>query len=160
MHSFRLCKSFTVSACAAAVLLAFASSEAFARVRLENICTVYRIDSPVDFIAQVLEISMEDPQTQARVVINAKTQTVIVTGEVQISPVLVSAKGLSVQVGGGDTPTDSFRVLIDKESRQSTTQLRELVEALNQLQVPTSDVIEILREIHRSGKLHAVFDDH
>ena len=36
-------------------------------------------DSPVEFIAQVLEVGIDNPHTQARVIVNEKTQTIIVT---------------------------------------------------------------------------------
>ena len=43
------------------------------------------------------------------------------------------------------------------QNRQAAPQyLDELVKALNQLKVPDEDVIEIIKDLHRSGKLHAV----
>ena len=33
--------------------------------------------------------------------------------------------------------------------------LKQLIDALNQLKVPTTDVIDILKDLHRAGKLHA-----
>ena len=53
----------------------------------------YRKD-PMRFIAQVLDVQIDNPHTQARVVVNAKAGTVIVTGEVEISPVAISHKKL------------------------------------------------------------------
>ena len=47
-----------------------------------------------------------------------------------------------------------------QQGQQSTQRLQQLVEALNQLRVPTEDVISIIRELHRSGKLHAQYDEH
>src|SRR5690606_16710045 len=43
-------------------------------------------ESPVEFIAQVLEVGIDNPHTEARVVVNQKTGVVVVTGEVEISP--------------------------------------------------------------------------
>jgi flagellar P-ring protein precursor FlgI len=122
-------------------------------------------DAPVEFIAQVLEVGIDNPHTEARVVVNAKTGTVVVTGEVEISPVVVSHKNLTVEVGNGggtgDAPREPFVPVVDDRGlKSSSQQLQQLVEALNQLRVPTDDVIQILRELHRSGKLHASFDDH
>lgn len=113
-------------------------------------------ESPVDFVAQVLDVGIEIPNTQARVVINAKTGTVIVTGEVELSPVIITQKGFSIEVGpndlGGSGP---FIGLIEGQGRQSPQQLKDLVDALNQLRVPAADIISIIRELHQSGKLHA-----
>jgi flagellar P-ring protein precursor FlgI len=50
-----------------------------------------------------------------------------------------------------------FVPLLDRDASQSPQRLDDLVKALNQLRVPTSDIIQILRELHRSGKLHAVY---
>ncbi|MEX0702170.1 MAG: flagellar basal body P-ring protein FlgI [Planctomycetales bacterium] len=121
-------------------------------------------DAAVEFIAQVLEVGIDNPHTAARVVVNEKTGVVVVTGEVEISPVVVSHKNLTVEIGdGGDgevVPAAAWAPLGGQFNPSSTRQLKELVTALEQLRVPTSDIIAILRELHRSGKLHATFDDH
>jgi flagellar P-ring protein precursor FlgI len=126
-------------------------------------------DSPVEFIAQVLDVGIDNPHTQARVVVNARTGTVVVTGEVEISPGLVSHRSLSIDVGGQDAggggggddgaASGRFVKLSEKQPGQSQ-QLDQLVAALNQLRVPTYDIVEIIRELHRSGKLHAVYEEH
>jgi flagellar P-ring protein precursor FlgI len=124
-------------------------------------------DDPLPFIAQVLDVGIDNPHTQARVVVNAKAGTVIVTGEVEISPVVISQKNLSVSIGTpeeaqslADIPAESlpgvgFVALADVQARQTPQKLKALVDALNQLKVPSADVIEILKDLHRSGKLHA-----
>ncbi|HID21431.1 MAG TPA: flagellar basal body P-ring protein FlgI, partial [Planctomycetaceae bacterium] len=118
-------------------------------------------DSPVDFVAQVLDVGIENPHTQARVVVNSRSQVVIVTGEVEISPVVISHKNLTIEVGPQAAATPGgFVVLNQDDGRQPSQQLKQLVNALNQLRVPTSDIISIIRELHRSGKLHAVYDEH
>lgn len=122
----------------------------------------YRSD-PMRFIAQVLDVGIDNPHTQARVVVNAKAGTVIVTGEVEISPVAVSHKNLTLTIGSPDdqaepaepVPGVGFVPVVDQQSRQSPQRLKQLIDALNQLKVPTTDVIDILKELHRSGKLHA-----
>ena len=126
----------------------------------------YRAD-PMRFIAQVLDVGIENPHTQARVVVNAKAGTVIVTGEVEISPVAISHKNLTLTVGTPEeqaaaglpppepVPGVGFVPLMDQQTRQSPQRLKQLIDALNQLKVPTVDVIDILKDLHRSGKLHA-----
>ncbi len=121
-------------------------------------------DSPVEFVAHVLEVGIDNPHTEARVVVNSKLGTVIVTGEVEISPVIISQKNLTVEVGAGDFGggdiNSPFVPLVDNQNGQATQQLKSLVEALNELRVPAEDKINIIRELHRTGKLHAQFDDH
>ncbi len=120
-------------------------------------------DSTVDFIALVLDIAIDVPTTQARVILNATTGTVIVTGEVEISPVIISHTNFSVEVGNdplGQTSGSFVGLVEGGQSRQSPQQLKQLVEALNQLRVPASDIISIIRELHNSGKLHAELIEH
>ena len=121
-------------------------------------------DVPVDFVSQLLEVGIDNPHTQARIVVNPRTGSVVVTGEVEISPVVISHKNLTIRVGssfpgGGPSASESF-VLLTQQGRQPTQQLHQLVESLNQLQVPNKDVIEIIRELYRSGKLHASYEEH
>lgn len=119
------------------------------------------INDPVRFLSFLLGVGIDNPHTEARVVVNVKSQTIVVTGEVEISPVVISHKNLSVQVGVpqpfDELPESRFVPIVDRDVSQSPQRLDDLVKALNQLRVPTSDIIQILREIHRSGKLHAVY---
>ena len=123
-------------------------------------------ESPVEFIAQVLEIGIDNPHTEARVVVNARTGTVIVTGEVEITPVIIAHRSLTVQIGrpadgadAGEVQTGRFVAVTDQDLKQAPSQLNQLVEALNQLRVPSNDIVEIIRELHRSGKLHAAYEE-
>lgn len=118
-------------------------------------------DSPVEFVAQVLEVGIDNPVAQAKVVVNNKTGVVIVTGEVEISPVVITHKNLVVEVGdAGAPPPPAPFVSVDQQERQGSQQLKQLVDALNQLKVEPKDVISIIRELHRSGRLHAAYEEH
>lgn len=121
-------------------------------------------DDPVTFLALLLAVGIDNPHTEARVVVNTRTGTVVVTGEVELSPVVISHKNLTVQVGNepaaGGPAASQFVSLTDPEGTGAPQHLQDLMDALNQLRVPTSDVIDILRELHRSGKLHAVYEEH
>lgn len=116
-------------------------------------------DSPVEFVAAVLEVSVDNPNTQSRVVVNNKTGLVLIDGEVELSPVVITHKNLIVQVGNDAAQPAEFVGLVDQTQIQNSQQLSELLEALNQLKVPPEDVIGIIRELHRSGKLHAEYDE-
>ena len=63
---------------------------------------LYR-DDPVAFLAWLLKVDVMSPQTEARVSINTKSKTVIIHGDVQISPVVISQKNLKVEVAGTGT---------------------------------------------------------
>jgi len=122
-----------------------------------RIPAAYR-DNPVRFAAILLALSLDRPESRPRVVVNARTGTIVVTGEVELSPVAISHKTLTVDVGapGGGAPVNGFSSLGEPE-QAPRPQLESLLKALNQLRVPTADVIHILRELHASGKLHAEF---
>ena len=117
-------------------------------------------DDPVRFAALLLAVPLDRSLSRPRVVVNARTGTIVVTGEVEISPVAISHKTLTVDVGlpppGAETGGGGFRPLGD-DAPAPRPQLESLLKALNQLRVPTEDVIDILRELHNSGKLHAEF---
>ncbi|MCC7205403.1 MAG: flagellar basal body P-ring protein FlgI [Phycisphaeraceae bacterium] len=119
---------------------------------------------PAAFISRILQgyLDLSAVNTGARVLINPKTQTIIVGADVQISPVIISHKGLTITTitpqaapteQNPDVTTSGF-VPIDPENRGGT-KLRELLDALEQLKVPASERIEIVRELKRIGKLHA-----
>ncbi len=117
-------------------------------------------DQPVEFIAQVLEVGIETPHTQARVVLNTNSKTVIVTGEVEISPVMISHKSFSIEVGAGEPEGPGpFIALAEGQNRQNPVQLQQLQASLNKLRVPPEDIIAIIRELHATGKLHAELID-
>ncbi|MEX0726159.1 MAG: flagellar basal body P-ring protein FlgI [Planctomycetaceae bacterium] len=118
--------------------------------------------APVDFVAEILKIGIDNPQPEARVIVNAKTGVVTVTGDVEISPIVISHKNLMIEIGGAAPPRgSSFAEIpkIDPQNRETPQQFRDLVAALKQLQVPPADVIEIIRLIHASGRLHAVYEE-
>src|SRR5690606_13740689 len=58
----------------------------------------YERDNPAAFISQILQTYIDPSQvaTGARVVINERTGTIIVSGDVQISPVIISHQGLTI----------------------------------------------------------------
>ncbi len=120
--------------------------------------------NPSAFIAQLLEIQLDPTlvRTEARVVINQRTKTIVMTGNVQMSPVVISHPNLTITTMTPpveytqDNPkvdTNDF-VGIDP-TRRGGVRLADLLAAFNQLKVPPADRIEIVKEIHRSGKLHA-----
>lgn len=119
---------------------------------------------PAAFISQIL-MSYVDPSqigTGARVVINERTGTIVVGGDVQISPVVISHPALTITTVTPTAPPtlDQPRVEernfigIDPDGRGGA-KLADLIAAFNQLKVEAKDRIAILREIERSGKLHA-----
>jgi flagellar P-ring protein FlgI len=96
-----------------------------------------------------LEIQMEEPQAESRVVINARAGTIVISGDVQIGDVIVSHKNVVVDA----TAAPTFAAIDVDQS--GAPKLQTLVDQLNSLKVPTADMIEIIKGIERNGKLHA-----
>lgn len=117
--------------------------------------------SPAGFIARLEGIELLLPQAEARVKINRRTGTIIVTGEVEISPVAISHKGLTINTttqpaaaSPAGTGGEEGFVGIDP-GRRGGTKMADLIDALNQLKVPVDDRITIIEELYKTGKLHA-----
>ena len=53
-------------------------------------------DHPDSFIGRIQQLPVQMIATKARVTINQKTGTIIMTGDVEISPVVISHNGLSI----------------------------------------------------------------
>jgi flagellar P-ring protein FlgI len=103
---------------------------------------------PVAFASDLLELRIEDPQTESRVVINPRAGTIVISGDVEIGDVIVSHKNVVVEAA----PAPAFAAIDVDES--SKPKLTTLVDQLNSLKVPTADMIEIICGIERNGKLH------
>lgn len=105
-------------------------------------------NDPVDLVAFVLDIPVNEPEPEARVTINARAGTIVISGDVEIGDVIVTHKNVSIDtiVSPGFSPIDS--------DGSNKAKLDHLVSQLNALRVPTTDVIDIIRGIERSGKLH------
>ncbi len=117
---------------------------------------------PASWIRDVERTPILMESGEARVTINRRAGTIVVTGDTRISPVVISQLGLTVTVvnpqAEGKVPIPAtmqqeFVALDNEQTRQAN--VRDLLEALNRLKVPFKDRVSILEEIHRAGKLHA-----
>jgi len=127
--------------------------------RIEVIVPNLYRDAPVSFLAWILEVDVMNPQTEARVSINTKTKTVIIHGDVQISPVVISHKNLKVEVAGTTGEPAPFAA-ISSQGQEKPQQLEELLNGLQALKVTNEDVISIVRELYHSGNLHGIYEEH
>ncbi len=135
----------------------------------------YEQQNPAAYISQILQTYIDPSQvsTEARVVINERTGTIVISGNVQISPVIISHKGLTIttvtppagqnanaqaaapaQGQGAGADNQQRFITVDPEKRGGA-KLADLLNAFNQLKVEAKDRIEILKLMHESGKLHA-----
>lgn len=120
----------------------------------------FQRNDPASWIRDIQELSTLMPPNEARVVINRESGTIVVSGDARISPVAVSQRGLTVNVLEPPSETPEPR-LISKQfvgvstDESASTNVADLLTALNQLNVPVEDRIAILTQIQRAGKLHA-----
>jgi flagellar P-ring protein precursor FlgI len=75
----------------------------------------------------------------------------VISGEVEIGPVVVTHKNLVIEAGGAPAPAERFVGLESNGTR--ATSLKSLVEALNAVKLPTADVIDIIKGLEKNGKL-------
>ena len=123
------------------------------------------------FIAALEDVKI-DASFPARVVINERTGTVVMGGDIRIDPVSISRKGLNFSVGGGTgigTGISDELVIkygpgaSNKDSAEekgvsrefSGNSVSEIVEALNAMGAGVDDIIAILEALKDSGALHA-----
>jgi flagellar P-ring protein precursor FlgI len=119
-------------------------------------------DHPDSFIGRIQQLPVQMIATKARVTINQKTGTIIMTGDVEISPVVISHNGLSIStVMPPLQATLRNPIVTDHEAIAVSTvdepngNLQDLVAAMEQLKVPALDRIQIIEELYKTGKLHA-----
>ena len=120
----------------------------------------YRED-PVSFISQVLALRIMEPRTGARVVVNERTGSIVISGDVEIGAVAVTHKNLVIETGGaggaasGGSAAKPFVGVDTADPASMSPKLKSLVEALNAVHLPTEDIIEVIKGLDRDGQLHA-----
>jgi len=126
-------------------------AKALDQVNIEVTIPKAYLNDPVLFVAQILSHRNVNPQTEARVVINERTGSIVVTGNVEIGPVAVTHKNMMIEAGAvSDSP--SF-IPIDPGSKDPT-KLKALIDALNSVSATPQDKIDIIKGLQRSGKLY------
>lgn len=128
-------------------------AKAINQVNIEVLIPPQYRNDPVMFVSQVLALPMIEPQTGAKVVINERAGSIVISGNVEIGAVTVTHKNITIDTAG-TPPTGSPFIPVDP-SGKSTAKLKALVETLNAIHAPTADIIEIIKGLDRNGKLHA-----
>ena len=125
----------------------------------------------VGFVALVQEIEVA-PDQPAKVLINERTGTVVIGGEVTLSPVAIAHGNLTIEVsvvpeasqppplsGGETVVTETATTAVTEEKARlipvQGADVKELADALNKLQVTPRDLMSIFQALKRAGALHA-----
>ncbi|MDQ2696196.1 MAG: flagellar basal body P-ring protein FlgI, partial [Pseudomonadota bacterium] len=127
----------------------------------------------VAFVAMLENILLQPGQAPARVIVNSRTGTVVIGQNVRVQPAAVSHGNLTVTIAaepvisqppplsGGQTvvvPRD--QISVQQESNpmflfNPGVELRDIVEAVNQVGASPSDLVAILEALKAAGALRA-----
>lgn len=124
-------------------------ARAIDQVHIEvEIPELYR-QNPIKFISFLLNIPIQLSSRSNRVVINEREGVVVIGKDVEIAPVLVTHRNLRIEAGVGN----GFVQLEDSGDDVGNAKLKSLADALNALDVPTEDLIAIIKTLKRKGDL-------
>ncbi|MBZ0171128.1 MAG: flagellar basal body P-ring protein FlgI [Phycisphaerales bacterium] len=118
------------------------------------------------FISDVMQTLIDPKQfgLPAMVIANTKTGSIVVTGNVQISPAVITHDDLVLTttlpppIPTPEQPlveSDRWAPVKTAANQQEMARLDDLLAAFKQLDVDPSKQIQMLRDLHRSGSLHA-----
>lgn len=130
-------------------------------------------DARVTFMAELEELQLVDSVAAAKVVINARTGSIVMNGAVTLNPVAIAHGNLSITIsntpsvsqpnalsGGQTTVTQKADIQIKNEPGMliqlpAASQLADVVRALNSLGATPQDLLAILQAIKAAGALNA-----
>ncbi len=138
-------------------------------------------DQRVTFMAAIEEIKIGPSQPPARVIVNSRTGTIVISEGVRVTPAAVSHGSLTVRIkenqnvqGGTPTvvnqnqvvqgqagqPTQNSQISVDAPPARTflfapDVQLSSIVDAINAVGASPSDIVAILEALKQAGALHA-----
>ncbi len=110
---------------------------------------LYR-ENPIAFISDLMSAPIALPTKSNRVVINEREQVVIIGENVEIAPALVTHQKLRIEAKG----LGNFVEVDPLAPQGGNAKLKSLADALNALDVPTSDLIAIIKALKAKGDLY------
>ena len=135
------------------------------------------ISARVNFVSMIENLEVTPGEPKARVVVNSRTGTVVISRTVRVTATAVTHGQLTVKVsatneisqpnagvlGGGEgetAPVANAEISIEEEARpmfvfQPGVNLRDIVDAVNQVGATPSSLIAILDALNSSGSLRA-----
>jgi len=164
----------TAANAAAAINKRFGSdiAEAFTAATIHVQVPKEHYAAPIGFVAALEGVQLETGD-KARVIINERTGTVIVSGNVTVSPVSVAHGGLTIEVkstpqvsqalpfapGGQTAVTTEDQATVEEETGYllpvEGASAQELAETLNKLSLTPRDIISVFQALREAGSLNA-----
>jgi flagellar P-ring protein precursor FlgI len=138
-----------------------------------------RVHAPLDvtqrvaFLSEVENLQVEPANAAARVIINSRTGTVVISSNVRVSPAAVSHGSLSVSIkeeqsvsqpapfsNGTTTVVNNSTIKVDQGSNRMFlfapgVELDQIVRAINDVGAAPGDLVAILEALKEAGALQA-----
>ena len=117
-----------------------------------NIPQAYQ-DDPVPFVSLVLEQRVPIVPNDSIVVVNETTGVITMSADLEIAATAVTHKNMVIDIGSG-LGASQFVDLDPSAVDTAAPTLKALVQSMNALRVNAKDMIEIIRELDRSGAIY------
>ncbi len=131
-------------------------------------------EARVAFVGLLEELDVDAAEPPARIVVNSRTGTVVISANVRVKAAAVSQGDITVSVeatnevsqpealsrGGTTTPVQNADVSISEENKKMVlfkpgAELRQIVNAVNEIGASPTALISILEALQRAGALQA-----
>ena len=113
---------------------------------------------PVSFIAEMKKIPVLFTDVAPKIVINSRSNMVMLNEKIEVAPFAFAYKDLNVVVGEGPrqvpNPNSQYLQSYAPQNPQKTD-LQNLVDALNGMRVSPKDLVEIVKAAHKLGAIQA-----
>jgi flagellar P-ring protein precursor FlgI len=118
---------------------------------------------PAAFFGDIMQtdISSALRKLPAQVRCDTSSGIIVITGDVQVSPTVITHKDLSITTtlpplpGDEVEQTSEFAAVYAGDEQVDMMRLQDLITAFDQLDIPPVEQINILKMLHESGHLHA-----
>ena len=137
----------------------------------------------VSFVSLLQDIEVDPARPAAKVIVNARSGTIVIGGDVRVTPAVVTHGSLTVKVKedkqvvkgdptvttteagatvtpGGETTVDDTTLEVEEETARAFVfdtgvELSDIVDAINAVGAGASDLVEILTALREAGALRA-----
>lgn len=118
-------------------------------------------EKPVAFVSLIMDLQLLGHHNRKRVYIQEREGVIIIGEDVTIAPVAISHKNLTISARGSQadkfvpfSSQDGSSLTATTANAKSRPTLKNLNDALNTLNVPTTDVIAIIKGLKKQGNLY------